>query len=203
MRTKAWLLEGTVAAIVALSATYLLARPAPSTFAYGALLGWSGMIGVLIVMLQGFRKAETHAVSRGSDNGMHRYDFAINRWGGVHTALSIAVTVFLGIHGLLFYGGLVELSLPLWLGASAFFVLIALNLSGLLTESKRKFREFSSLRTVHVVLMLIVVALSIVHIELLVGPSYARLLIEGAIVAGAVAIIVLLSVPMTIRTNPP
>jgi hypothetical protein len=202
MWIKAWLLEGTLAAIVALCATYLFVRPAPSVFAYGALLGWSGMIGVLIVMLQGFRKAETRG-SGDSGTGIRRYDFAINRWGGIHTALSIAITVLLGIHGLLFYGGLSELSLPLWLGASAFFLLIALNLSGLLTESKRKLREFSSLRTIHVVLMLIVVALSIIHIQLLVGPSYARIIMEGAIVAGAVAIIVLLSVPMTIRTNPP
>ena len=199
MRAKYWFFDGAIAAVLALLVTYLVLEPAPSTLGYGALLGWSGMVGVLLLLIQGFRKSEKRSPShRATDRFIH-YEVAFDRWGGIHTALAIAVTVLVAIHGLLFLPGLQELSLPIWLGAIAFIVMVVLNLSGVLTEVKRKSREFGSLKTLHVILMLIVLALSAIHIELFVEASYVRSIIEGAIVASVVAFVVLVSVPLILR----
>jgi glucan phosphoethanolaminetransferase (alkaline phosphatase superfamily) len=167
---------------------------------YGALLGWSGMVGVLLVVIQGFRRIENRSPIHGGIDRFVRYEVGIDRWGGIHTALAIAVTVLVALHGLLFFPGLLEFSLPIWLGAIAFVVMFVLNLSGVLTEVKRKSREFGSLKTLHVVLMVIVLALSAIHIELFIGASYIRSIVEGAIIAFVVAFVVLVSVPITIRT---
>ena len=199
MRAKYWLLKGTIAAALALVAAYFVLEPTPSILRYGALLGWSGIVGVLILLTQGFRKIEKGSPSQGRDN-IGRYEITLDRWGGIHTALAIAVTVIIAIHGLLFFPGLLGLSFAIWLGAIAFIVMVALNLSGLLTEMKRKSREFGSLKTLHVVLMLIVVALSAIHIELFLETGYVRSIIEGSIIACVVAFVVLVSVPVTLHT---
>jgi hypothetical protein len=157
------------------------------------------MVGVLLVLIQGFRKIEKPSASHGETNRFVRYEVAIDRWGGIHTALAIAVTVLIAIHGLLFFPGLLGFSLPIWLGATAFIFVVVLNLSGVFTEVKRKSREFGSLKTLHVVLMLIVLVLSAIHIELFVEPSYIRSIVEGAIIAFVVAFVVLISVHMTLR----
>lgn len=199
MRAKYWLFDGAIVAVLALLVTYLVLEPAPSILGYGALLGWSGMVGVLLVLIQGLRKIDKRAPSHGGTNRFVHYEVAFDRWGGIHTALAIAVTVLVAIHGLLFLPGLQELSLPIWLGSIAFIVMVVLNLSGVLTEVKRKSREFGSLKTLHVVLMLIVLALSVIHIELFVEASYVRSIIEGAIVASVVAFVVLVSMPIILR----
>jgi hypothetical protein len=199
MRAKYWLLDGTIAAVLALVVTYLVLEPAPSVFGYGALLGWGGMVGVLLVLIQGFRKIEKPSPSHRETNRFVRHEYTLDRWGGIHTALAIAVTVLIAIHGSLFFPGLLGLSLPIWIGATAFILMVLLNLSGVLAEVKRKSREFGSLKRLHVVLMLIVLALSAIHIELFVEASYVRSIVEGAIIAFVVAFVVLISVPITLR----
>jgi xanthine/uracil/vitamin C permease (AzgA family) len=103
----------------------------------------------------------------------------------------------------LFFPSISEVSLAIWFGVSGFIVLVVLNLSGLLTESKRKSREFGPLRRLHVVLMLTVLVLSIAHIELVVGPSFLRSIVEGAIIASVVTFVVFVSVPITLRAMTP
>ena len=117
--------------------------------------------------------------------------------------MSIAATVLIGIHGALFFPSISEVSLAIWFGISGFIVLVVLNLSGLLTESKRKSREFWPLRRLHVVLMLTVLVLSIAHIELVVGRSFLRSIVEGAIIASVVTFVVFVSVPITLRAMTP
>jgi glucan phosphoethanolaminetransferase (alkaline phosphatase superfamily) len=201
MRVKYWLLEGVIAGLLALFVTYIVLEPAPSIFRYAALLGWSGIVGVFLVLIQGFRRIEKRTPYHGGADGLVHYEFAFDRWGGIHTALAIAVTMLIAVHGLVFFPGLLEVSFPIWLGATAFTVMVALNVSGVVTEVKRKSREFRSLKRLHVVLMLIVVVLSVIHIELFVEVSYFRSIFEGAIVAFVVAIVVLVSVPLTIRAK--
>jgi hypothetical protein len=202
MQTKSWLLNGGIAAALALVLTYFILEPAPSIMTYGSLLGWSGILGVLAVTVQGYRKMKKRSASANHD-GILRYKLDINRWGGVHAALSIAVTVLIAIHGALFLPAVAGLNLAIWLGASGFIVLVALNFSGIFTESKRKFPQFGSYKRLHVALMLIVLALSVIHVELLVGPSFLRSLIEGAIIAFAVAFVVFVSVPVTLHAATP
>ena len=74
------------------------------------------------------KRSEPH----GSGVGLVRYELDINRWGGIHTALSIAVTVLIGIHGALLFPGASGVGLAIWLGVLGFIVLVVLVLSGLL-----------------------------------------------------------------------
>lgn len=181
-------------------ATYVVLEPSPSTLSYASVLGWAGMVGAIVLLVQGFRIVGTRSQRR-NNLGQVGYAAALNRWGGIHTALAIAVTVLVAIHGLLFVGGLFEFSAAIWIGAVAFVVLVVLNLSGVVTESKRKSRRFGSLKTVHVILMLAVVGLSAIHIEVLLGPSFARTVLGGAIVTAVVVFVVFVSVPLLPRTG--
>ena len=165
---------------------YLLLQPSQNSIGYGALLGWSGMIGLLAVVLQGFRRVGTPP-NHLSGSEASWYETELNRWGGLHTALAIVITVVIGIHALVFISSLWALSLAIWLGATSMIALIVLNGSGVFTESKRKLAQFGSLKRLHVISMLLVIALSFLHIELLIGPGFARSFLAGAI--GAFALV--------------
>ena len=184
--------------MLALLLTYFILEPAPTALSYGSLLGWSGMIGVLAVLVQGFRKMDKQPKSSHKGTKVDWYELGLTRWGGIHTALSIAVTVLIAVHAVFFFSSLWGLSLPIWLGVTGFIVLLVLNASGILTESRRKSRKFGSLKRLHVILMLIVLALCILHIELVVGPGFARSVLGGTIITSVVLIVVLVSVPITL-----
>ena len=201
MQTKHWLLNGGIAAAIALFLTYFVLAPARSVLGYGILLGWSGMVGVFAVTVQGYRKNKKGSESRNGGQGIARYWLGVNSWGGIHTALSIAVTVLIGIHGSLLFPGVSEASFAIWLGVSGFIILVILNLSGLVTESRRKSREFASLKRLHVVLMLGVLVFSISHVELIIGPSFLRSIIEGVIIILVVTFVVYVSVPVTLHAE--
>jgi len=203
MQVRDWLLNGGVAAVLALLLTYFVLEPAPSVLGYGALLGWSGIVGAFAVTLQGYRKMKKLSEPRTGSQAIARYNLDINRWGGIHTALAIAVTVLVGIHGVLFFPDVSEVSLAIWFGMLGFIVLVVLNLSGLVTESKRKSRDFGSLKKLHVILMLIVLVFSVIHIELVVGPSFLRSVVEGVIIVFVVTFVVFVSVPITLRAASP
>jgi len=166
---------------------------------YGSLLGWSAAIIVLVVIIQGFWKNERRLISQDSGERPPQV-FALDRWGAFHTALSIALTLIIVIHGLVFFGALYGPSFPIWLGASAVGALLILNASGVFTESKRKSREFGPLRRIHVVLMVIVLALSFAHIELLTGGSFLRMVIEGGIVAGVMIVVLFVFVRISVHS---
>lgn len=203
MQLRGWVLNGGIAAVLALLLTYFVLEPTPSISGYGALLGWSGMIGALAVTIQGYRKMTKRSEPNGGSQGIVRYELDTNRWGGIHTALSIAVTVLIAMHGIMLFPDVSDISFAIWLGVLGFFVLVVLNLSGLVTESKRKSRKFGSLKRLHVVLMLIVLVFSIIHIELVVGPSFLRSIIEGIIIVFVVTFVVFVSVPITLRVAAP
>jgi len=199
MRAKAWLYNGALAALFALFMAYLVLEPAPSLLAYGSLLGWSGAIVVPVVIIQGVRKMEKRPLLQGKD-GLKRQGFAMDRWGAFHTALSIALTVIVLIHGLVFLGGLFVSSFPIWLGALAVGSLLVLDASGVATEATRKSRRFGPLRRIHVVLMMIVAVLSFAHIELLVAGSFIPTMLEGAIVAFLVIVVVFVGIMVSVAS---
>jgi len=198
MQAQVWFFKGGLAALLALLLTYFILKPAPTALSYGSLLGWSGMIGVVAVLVQGFRKMERHPKSPHNAADFAHYELGLSRWGGIHTALSIAVTVLIAVHAAFFFSSLWEVSLAIWLGATGFIVLLVLNASGILTESRRKSRKFGSLKQLHVILMLLVLVLCILHIELVVGPLFVRSVLGGAIITSVVLIVVLVSVPITL-----
>ena len=120
---------------------------------------------------------------------------------GYTFALSIIVIILVLIHGAVFFPSLFEPSLLIWLGAAAFFVLIVLNFSGVITESKRRSREFGQLKRVHLLLMVLALALAVVHIEGLMTGLFLRSIIVGAIVGLVGALVVFITVPLTIRIS--
>jgi hypothetical protein len=152
-------------------------------------------------MIQGFWKWKSHSrVNDESNRGPNSpYQLALFKWGGMHSALSIVVTVFLIIHGFLLLPGLFEPSLALWLGALAFVILLVLNVSGLLTESARKSRSFGGYKKVHVLLMLLVLSLVVIHVEGAVPSLSLRSILPGVIVGLAASLSLYIIIPLTVQ----
>jgi xanthine/uracil/vitamin C permease (AzgA family) len=156
----------------------------------------------LILVIQGFWKTRTYFNFAGRrDSRIGSYERAVNHWGGVHIALSIVVTIFVAIHGAFFLHSLAIPSLAIWFGAGAFVVLIGTNLSGLLTESRRKLRQFGPFKRWHVTLMLAVLTLTFIHVEGLISGSFVRSILGGAIVGFVGALAVVIIVTLTDRPN--
>ena len=201
MHLKTWSFEGVLAATIALLTTYYVLEPAPFALRYAALLGWSAIFGVLILVIQGFWKTGTYLTNLPGrrESGVGSYEHAVNQWGGVHVALSIVVTIFVAIHGAFFLQSLAYPSVAIWLGAVAFVILIGVNLSGLLVESRRKSRQFGRFKRLHVTLMLIVLALTLVHVEGVISGLFGRSILAGAIIGFVGALVVVIITPLTDR----
>jgi len=184
MHMRLWAAEGVLGSTVALVLTYYILEPNNFASRYAGVIGWSTITVFLILIVQGFWGRKRHSSVRGeSKSGRHvSYQVALFKWGGMHSALSIVVTVFLIIHGFLFLPGLFEPSLALWVGAVAFVILLVLNLSGLLTESTRKSGRFGLFKRIHVWLMLIVLILVVIHVEGAAPYLTLRSILPGMIV---------------------
>jgi hypothetical protein len=200
MHMRLWAAEGILGSIVALMLTYYALEPDVFASRYAGVIGWSTVTVFLILVVQGFWSRKRHLNIRGESNSCPHvsYEFALFKWGGMHSALSIVVTMFPIIHGFLFLPGLFEPSLALWVGAVAFVILLVLNLSGLLTESARKSRSFGLFKKIHVWLMLVVLTLVVIHVEG-AAPSLTFLSILSGMIVGLAAflslnIIILLTI---------
>jgi hypothetical protein len=200
MHMRLWAAEGALGSAVALVLTYYALEPDNFASRYAGVIGWSTVTVFLILIIQGLWSRKRRVNIRGvSNSGPHvSYQVALFKWGSMHSALSIVGTVFLIIHGFLFLPGLFEPSLALWVGAVAFLILLALNLSGLMTESARKSRSFGLFKKIHVWLMLIVLILVVIHVEGTVPYLNFRSILPGIIVGLAafhsLDIIILLTV---------
>ena len=203
MHLKTWSLEGVLAAIIALLTTYYVLEPAALGLRYAALLGWSAIVGVLILVIQGLWKTKAYldGVPGRRNSGVGSHERAVNHWGGVHIALSIVVTIFVAIHGTFFLQSLLYPSVAIWFGAVAFTVLIGVSLSGLLTESRRKSRQFGRLKRLHVTLMLSVLALTLIHVEGVISGLFDRSILAGAIIGFVGAFVVVIIITLTDHTN--
>lgn len=203
MHMRLWAAEGFLGSAVALMLTYLLVEPESLMSGYAGVIGWSTITVFLILMLQGFWIRKRHSkISDESNGGPHTaYQLAVFKWGGMHSGMSIVVTVFLIIHGFLLLPSLLEPSLALWVGAVAFAILLILNLSGLLTESVRKSRNFGRHKKIHVWLMLMVLILLVIHVEG-VAPSLSfRSILPGVIVGLAAFISLSVIIPLTVQVG--
>ncbi len=202
MQLRTWGFEGVLASVIALLTTYYVLEPAAFALRSAALLGWSAVVGVLILVIQSFWKSRANLnILAGRDRRVGSYESSVNCWGGVHVALSIVVTIFVAIHSAFFLQSLVYPNVAIWFGAVAFLVLIAVNFSGLLTESRRKSRQFGRFKRLHLTLMLIVLALTLVHVEGVISGLFVRSILGGAIIAFVGALVVVIIVPLTDRAN--
>ena len=196
---RVWATEAVFGSIIALTLTYLILSPVTSSSGYANVLGWSTVVVFLLLMIQGFWSRRRHKGLGGEDIRVRSYLWTLFEWGGVHTALSIVVTFFLVVHGLLLLQSLYERSVVLWVGALAFLILLLLNLSGLLTEFVRKSRRFGSLRRVHSWLMVLVLILIVVHVAGVATLFSLRLILPGAIVGIAAVLFVWFIIPLTVQ----
>ena len=138
MHMRLWAATGIFGSILALMLTYFTLEPGTFASRYADVLGWSTVVAFLLLMIQGFwsRRRRIGLSTERKQLATVSYQLALFEWGGMHTALSIVVTVFLVAHGFLLLPGLLEPSLALWLGTLAFLILLLLNFSGLMTESR-------------------------------------------------------------------
>ncbi len=201
MHMRLWAAEGFLGSAVALLLTYLLVEPETFASRYASVIGWSTITVFLILIVQGFwvRKRHSKIIDELNGNAHTPYRTALFKWGGMHSAMSIVATVFLIIHGFLFLPSLFEPSLALWLGALAFAILLILNLSGLLTESARKSRNFGRHKKMHVWLMLMVIILIVIHVEGTVPFLTFRSILPGLIVGLAAFVSLSVIIPLTIQ----
>jgi hypothetical protein len=199
MHEKTWVLEAILASVVALSIAYYVLESGGALLRYGGPLGWSASIVILVLLIQSFWKMRFSPTELREVKANARYRFVINKWGGLHVALSIVAIILVAVHGGVFLASLFEPSLLIWLGAAAFFVLVILNFSGVVTESKRRSRRFGSLRRMHLLLMVFALALALVHIEGLMSGFFIRSIIVGAIAGLVGALAVFVIVPLTVR----
>jgi len=201
MHMRLWAAVGFLGSAVALMLTYLLVEPESFVSRYAGVIGWSTITVFLILMIQGFWSRKRHSITNDESNGnLHTaYQLSLFKWGGMHSAMSIVVTVFLIIHGFLLLPSLFEPSLALWLGAVAFAILLVLNLSGLLTESARKSRNFGRHKKIHVLLMLMVLTLLVIHVEGMVPLLSFRSILPGIIVGLAAFLSLSIIIPLTVQ----
>jgi len=196
---RLWATQGLLGSAIALVLTYYVLEPEASR--YAGIIGWSTIAVFLILMIQGFWKWKSRSgISDESNVGPRAaYQLRLIKWGSMHSAMSIVVTVFLIIHGILFLPSLFEPSLALWLGAAAFIILLVLNLSGLSTESARKSRSFGRYKKIHVLLMLMVLSLVVIHVEGTASFLSLRSVLPGVIVGLAAFLSLYIVIPLTVR----
>jgi len=201
MHEKIWVSEGIIAAAVALVISYYVLGPGTALSRYGGPLGWSALIATSVLVIQSFWRGQASPRELQETKAAVRYQFAINKWGGLHVSLSIVVIILVTIHGLSFFPSLFEPSLLIWLGDAAFLTLIVLNFSGVVTESKRRSRKFGPLKRLHLLLMIFALALAVVHVEGLLSGLFLRSVAAGAIVGLVGALAVFITVPLTVRKS--
>jgi hypothetical protein len=178
---------------------YYILEPTAVALQAATLLGWSAIVGLLILMIQGLWKTRAYRSTLASqrDGGLSAYECVVNQLGGVHIALSVVVAIFVVIHGAFFLESLLYTNVAIWLGAVGFVVLIGVNLSGLLTRSRRTSSRFWRFKSLHVTLILAVLVLTLVHVEGVISGLFVRMILAGAIIAFAGTSVVVITVPLT------
>jgi hypothetical protein len=201
MHEKTWVLEGTVASLIALVITYYVLEPSVTLSRFGGPIGWSAAVVISVLVIQSFWKMLPHRGALRDSKPDAGYEFALNRWGGLHVALSIVVLILVLVHGIAFLPTVFEPSLLIWLGVASFLILIVLNLSGVVTESKRRTRGFGRQKILHLLLMVFALVLGLAHIEGLMSGLFPRSIIAGGIVGLVGSVAVFIIVPLTVRMS--
>jgi hypothetical protein len=198
MHEKTWALEGVLGSVLALILIYYVLQPGAYPSRYGSEVGWGAAVVFSLLVIQSFWKTKRIPQELRSAKAIVRHKFAVNKWGGLHVALSIVAFVLVLVHGTIFLLSLLEPSLLIWTGAAAFFTLVLLNLSGLVTESTRPSGAFGRLKRMHLLLMVVVLTLVVVHIEGLLTRVFSRALLVGTIAGFVGALAVFITIPLVI-----
>jgi len=82
----------------------------------------------------------------------------------LHVILSVLVTAFAGLHGIVFLWAIGSFFYGYLAGVAAFALLLVLGLSGIALERKRGDRTFRRLNYIHLGLTVIVLWLAVIHV---------------------------------------
>jgi len=88
----------------------------------------------------------------------------IRSWRAWHVSLSVLVTVFAGLHGIVLFWTIESFFYGYLVGVVAFILLLALGLSGIALEKKRGDRTFRRLNYIHLGLTVIVLWATMIHV---------------------------------------
>ncbi|MGO9646330.1 MAG: hypothetical protein ACLPY5_16475 [Candidatus Bathyarchaeia archaeon] len=135
---------------------------------FGGELGWIALTISVILIIQSFMKTWTtshgRAVLRSQNDPQLELRKQISSWRALHVSLSVLVTVFAGIHGIVFFWAIGSFYYGYLSGVAAFALLLVLGLSGIALERKRGDRTFRRLNYIHLGLTVIVLWLAVIHV---------------------------------------
>jgi len=136
----------------------------------GGDLGWIALTISVILLVQSFVRTWT----RSRKDPQVELREQISSWRTVHVGLSVLVTVFAGLHGILFFWVIGSFFYGYFAGVAAFAALLVLGLSGIALDRKRGDRAFRRLNYIHLGLTVIVLWLAVIHV-LTSTPTFAVL----------------------------
>jgi len=135
---------------------------------FGGDLGWIALAISVILIVQSFMKTWTtshgRALTRSQKDSQLELRGQISTWRALHVSLSILVTVFAGLHGIVFFWAIGSFFYGYLAGVGAFALLLILGLSGIALDRKRGDRTFRRLNYIHLGLTVIVLWLAVIHV---------------------------------------
>ncbi|MGA2461783.1 MAG: Rieske (2Fe-2S) protein [Candidatus Bathyarchaeia archaeon] len=175
MHTRIWLALAVLAGVASLS-TLLVLQTTPTNpiwSDYARLLGWGGLASAAVLVVQGFWKAsrdKQYMTQLRNQTSLHQQDIVnkytesrVHGWRVMHIILSILVTTLAGLHGILLLPRLASPTIGVTFGLIGLIALLALGLSGAVTEANRKTKTFGSLKKTHLWLMVGALTLAELH----------------------------------------
>jgi len=137
---------------------------------FGGDLGWVALTISVILIVQSFMK--TWRTSR--NDTQLEVKQRISSWRALHVSLSVLVTVFAGVHGIVFLWAIGSFFYGYLAGVAAFALLLVLGLSGIVLEKKRGSRSFRRLNYIHLGLTVIVLWFAVIHV-IISTPAFTAL----------------------------
>jgi len=135
---------------------------------FGGDLGWITLTISVILIIQSFMKTWTtshgRAVLRSQNDPQLELREQISSWRALHVSLSVLMTVFAGLHGIVFFWAIGSFFYGYLAGVAAFALLLVLGLSGIALERKRGDRTFRRLNYIHLGLTVFVLWLAVIHV---------------------------------------
>jgi len=135
---------------------------------FGGDLGWIALTISVILIIQSFMKTWTtshgRAVLRSQNDPQLELREQISSWRALHVSLSVLMTVFAGLHGIVFFWAIGSFFYGYLAGVAAFALLLVLGLSGIALERKRGDRTFRRLNYIHLGLTVFVLWLAVIHV---------------------------------------
>jgi hypothetical protein len=135
---------------------------------FGGGLGWIALSISVVLIVQSFMKTWTtphgRALTRSHNDLQVELREQISTWRALHVILSVLVTVFAGLHGIVFLWAIGSFFYGYLAGVAAFALLLVLGLSGIALERKRGDRTFRRLKYIHLGLTVIVLWLAVIHV---------------------------------------